>query len=152
MAYEIKDGKVVAKATDGQTRRFSKRAIDAIIGECKRRGVTNKYIIAGILATVSKESGFVPQNENLNYSESGLRDTFGSYFGPGKKDARDYAKQPEKIGNYIYGGEYDKKTGVYKLGRGGNTVQGDGFKYRGRGFNQITFKSGYQDWLTTQNY
>jgi predicted chitinase len=144
MAYEIKDGKVVAKATDGQTRRFSKRAIDAIIGECKRRGVTNKYIIAGILATVSKESGFVPQNENLNYSESGLRDTFGSYFGPGKKDARDYAKQPEKIGNYIYGGEYDKKTGVYKLGRGGNTVQGDGFKYRGRGFNQITFKSGYE--------
>lgn len=142
MAYEIKNGQVVAKDTSGTTRRFSKNAIDLIIGECKRRGVTNQYIIAGILATVSKESGFVPQNENLNYSAKGLVGTFPSYFKNNRANPDEYAKKPEKIANYIYGGDFE--SGSYKLGRGGNTQQGDGFRYRGRGFNQITFKSGYQ--------
>ena len=142
MAYEIKSGNLVAKDTSGKTRKFSKTAIDAIIGECKRRGVTNKYIIAGILATVSKESGFVPQNENLNYDQAGLRSNFGDYFQSGRANPADYANQPEKIGNYIYGGVWE--NGKYKLGRYGNTEPGDGFKYRGRGFNQITFKSGYK--------
>jgi predicted chitinase/LAS superfamily LD-carboxypeptidase LdcB len=143
MAYEIKNGQLVAKDTAGDTRRFSKNAIDIIIGECKRRGVTNKYIIAGILATVSKESGFVPQNEGLNYSEEGLLKNFGKYFKNGRANTRDYAKKPEKIANYIYGGEFGS-DGKYRLGRGGNNNPGDGWKYRGRGFNQITFKSGYE--------
>jgi len=139
MSYEIKNGNIVAKGTDGNKRNFNKQAVDSIIGECKRRGVTNKYIIAAILATISKESGFIPQNENLNYSASGLKKTFPSYFGgkntkPGT-NANDYAKKPEKIANYIYGSP-----------RGGNQNPGDGWKYRGRGFNQITFKSNYKSY------
>jgi putative chitinase len=136
MSYEIKNGNIVAKSTDGNIRNFNKQSVDAIISECKRRGVTNKYIIAGILATISKESAFIPQSENLNYSADGLRKTFPSYFG-GKNtksgtNANDYAKKPEKIANYIYGS------------RGGNENPGDGWKFRGRGFNQITFKSNYK--------
>lgn len=142
MSYQIKNGEIVAKDTSGKTRKFSKTAIDLIIGECKRRGVTNKYIIAGILATVSKESGFVPQNENLNYGQAGLRNNFGDYFKSGRANPADYAGKPEKTANYIYGGVWGKNG--YKLGRYGNTEPGDGFKYRGRGFNQITFKSGYE--------
>jgi putative chitinase len=137
MPYEIKNGNIVAKGTNGSKKSFNKQAVDAIIGECKRRGVTNKYIIAGILATVSKESGFVPQNENLNYSAEGLKKIFPSYFGgkntkPGTS-AGDYAKKPEKIANYVYGPP-----------RGGHKNPGDGWKYRGRGFNQITFKGSYE--------
>jgi len=136
MSYEIKNGNIVAKGTDGNIRNFNKQSVDAIISECKRKGVTNKYIIAGILATISKESAFIPQSENLNYSADGLRKTFPSYFG-GKNtksgiNANDYAKKPEKIANYIYGS------------RGGNENPGDGWKFRGRGFNQITFKSNYK--------
>ena len=153
MPYEIKNGKIVAKDTKGQNRSFPKDAIDAIIGECKRRGVTNKYIIAGILATISKESAFVPKNEDLSYSLANINKNFGIYFGgiAKKKERReeiekqkaflnisnpkpsDYAHKAEKLANYVYGPP-----------RGGHKNPGDGWKFRGRGFNQITFKSSYE--------
>ena len=142
MSYQIKNGEIVAKDTEGHTRKFPKANVDVVISECRRLGINNKYLIAGILAVISKESGFVPKNENLNYSESGLKNTFGSYFNPSRAKAAEYAKKPEKIANYVYGGTWNGNK--YSLGRYGNTVQGDGFKYRGRGFNQITFKSGYE--------
>ncbi len=142
MSYQIKNGEIVAKDTEGHTRKFPKANVDVVISECRRLGISNKYLIAGILAVISKESGFVPKNENLNYSEKGLKGTFGSYFNPSRANAAEYAKKPEKIANYVYGGTWNGNK--YSLGRYGNTVQGDGFKYRGRGFNQITFKSGYE--------
>ena len=60
MAYQIQGDNIVAKDTSGTTRKFIKNNVDIVISECKRRGITNKYLIAGILATISKESGFVP--------------------------------------------------------------------------------------------
>ncbi len=136
MPYKIENGNIVSKDTAGSTRKFIKQNVDIIIGECKKRGITNKYLIAGILGTISKESGFVPQNENLNYSESGLLKIFPSKFGAGKASAQEYAKKPEKIANYVYGGKY------------GNSAPGDGYKFRGRGFNQITFKDLYKKYGT----
>lgn len=52
----------------------------------------------------------------------------------GKRDARDYVCAPEKLGNFIYGG------------RGGNGPEssGEGYKYRGRGLIEITFKNEYR--------
>ena len=79
MSYQIKNGEIVAKDTEGHTRKFPKANVDVVISECRRLGINNKYLIAGILAVISKESGFVPKNENLNYSEKGLKGTFGSY-------------------------------------------------------------------------
>jgi len=131
MSYQIIGGNIVSKDTSGINRQFIKLNVDTLIAECKRQGITNKYLIAGILATVSKESGFIPQNENLNYSADSLKKTFPSSFGPGKENPNSYAKKPEKIANFVYGG------------KNGNTNPGDGFKYRGRGLNQITFKSSY---------
>lgn len=142
MSYQIVDGNIVAKSLDGQTKKFNKENVDILISECKSQGITNKYLIAGILATVAKESGFKPQNENLNYSEEALKKTFGSYFGPGKANPSEFAKKPEKIANYIYGNTI--KNGEIIPGRFGNTEPGDGWKFRGRGFNQITFKGNYK--------
>jgi predicted chitinase len=145
MAYQIVNGNIVAKATDGQTKKFSKQNVDIIIAECKSQGITNKYLIAGILATISKESAFKPQSENLNYSADGLKKIFPRYFLGGLANASEYAKKPEKIANYIYGNTI--KNGKIVPGRVGNTLPGDGWKYRGRGFNQITFKGIYQDYV-----
>ena len=142
MPYEIKNGNIVAKDTQGNKRSFIKANVDAIIAECKSGGITNIYTIAGVLATVSKESGFVPKDENMNYSAGRLVEIFPSYFKNGRASASDYAGQPEKIGNYIYG--YTWENGTKKIGRGGNNSPGDGYKFRGRGFNQITFKSAYE--------
>ena len=146
MPYRIENGNIVAKDTSNKTRYFPKDNVDAVIAEMKRRGYSNKYVIAGLLATISKESGFKPVPENMKYSEANLRQKlpFGNYFqsGVNRADPKEYGGKDEKIANYVYGGTWD--TGTYQLGRGGNKVQGDGFKYRGRGYNQITFKSGFE--------
>ncbi len=104
-----------------------KKNIDIIINEAKKSGITNPYAIAGMLAIVSKESAFIPKSENLNYSASGLQKTFGL----SAERAKQLANKPEAIGNAVYGS---------KGGNGSN----EGYKYRGRGFNQLTFKDAYK--------
>ncbi len=85
-------------------------------------------ILHEFIAQVAHESGsFRLKCENLNYSAAGLLKTFGSkYFNT--VSATKFARQPEKIANYVYGG------------RMGNNQPGDGWKYRGSGFIQITGK------------
>lgn len=136
MSYKIVGTKVVGKKKDGSEASFLKENIDILINQCKSGGLSNKYLIAAILATVAKESAFAPKNENLNYSAEGLKKTFPSYFKPSKANPSDYANKPEKIANYVYSGRY------------GNNNQTDGYKYRGRGFNQITFKDLYKKYAT----
>lgn len=69
--------------------------------------------------------------ENLNYSAAGLMRTWASRFKT-LAFAQQFARQPEKIAIYVYGGRY------------GNTEPGDGWKYRGRGAIQTTFKANYE--------
>lgn len=86
------------------------------------------------LAQVGHESaGFTAVRENLNYSQAGLRKVFGKYF-PTDALAAQYARQPEKIANRVYANR----------GGNGNEASGDGWKYRGRGAIQCTFKSTYE--------
>lgn len=88
--------------------------------------------MAGFLAQAAHESGqFRQVRENLNYSAEGLLRTFGKYFTP--ELAAQYARKPEKIGSRVY---------ANRMGNGPE-ITGEGFKYRGRGFFQITGKENY---------
>lgn len=101
--------------------------ISYLVDSMNRFGITNQHLQAGILATISKESNFIPQSENLNYSYSNIKRVF-PYISD--SEAQTLANKPEALGNRVYGGKY------------GN-ASNEGYKYRGRGFNQITFKANY---------
>ena len=95
---------------------------------------------AHLLGQAAHESGnFKLTQENLNYSESALNAVFGRYFGEGKENAADYARNPEKIANYVYMDENRSKGGAL-----GNVEDGDGWRFRGRGFLQCTGRSNYR--------
>ena len=85
------------------------------------------------LAQCSHESGgFKAVSENLNYSADGLKKIFGKYF-PGDLANQD-ARNPEKIASRAYGG---------RMGNGDESTK-EGYKFRGRGYIQLTGKSNYQ--------
>ena len=98
----------------------------------KKFNITNNLRLAHFLSQCAHESGnFKSINENLNYSADGLRKIFGKYF-PGNL-AESYAKQPEKIASRVYGG---------RMGNGDESTK-EGYKFRGRGYIQLTGKSNY---------
>ena len=95
--------------------------------------ITNNLRLAHFLAQCSHESGgFKITSENLNYSVDGLKRVFGKYF-PGNL-AESYAKQPEKIASKVYGG---------RMGNGDEASK-EGYKFRGRGYIQLTGKDNYK--------
>jgi putative chitinase len=90
--------------------------------------------LAHFLAQAGHESGgFKAVNENLNYGAKGLLGIFKKYF-PTPEKAALYERKPEKIANLVYGG------------RMGNGVEatGEGYKFRGRGYIQLTGKDNYK--------
>ena len=94
--------------------------------------ITTSLRLAHFLSQCAHESGnFKYVRENLNYSVDGLKKTFGKYF-PGNLN-ESYARNPEKIANRVYGN---------RMGNG-NEASGDGYKYCGRGFIQLTGKENY---------
>jgi len=89
--------------------------------------------LAHFLAQCGHESGgFRVVNENLNYSAKGLMGIFKKYF-PTLQLAEAYQRKPEKIANKVY---------ASRMGNGAE-ASGDGFKFRGRGFIQLTGKDNY---------
>jgi putative chitinase len=89
--------------------------------------------LAHFLAQSGHESGgFKALKENLNYGAKGLRGIFGKYF-PTDAKALEYERKPEKIANLVYGN---------RMGNGPE-ASGDGYKFCGRGFIQLTGKENY---------
>ena len=89
--------------------------------------------LAHFLAQCGHESGgFRLTKENLNYSAKGLNGTFKKYF-PTEAAAKPYERQPAKIANKVYGG---------RMGNGPES-SGEGSKFCGRGYIQLTGKDNY---------
>ena len=96
-------------------------------------GIDGPLRLSHFLSQCAHESGnFKFLRENLNYSADGLRKIFPKYF-PTLEAANKYARQPEKIANKVYGS---------RMGNG-DEASGDGFKFRGRGYIQLTGKDNY---------
>lgn len=107
--------------------------ISVIVASMKRKKITNKFTHAAILAIVSKESAFIPRNEGsyAKTSSSRIKSIFSSMRKYSDSEVDRIKKIPKQFFDIVYGGKY------------GNDSD-EGFKYRGRGFNQLTFKSAYQ--------
>jgi putative chitinase len=109
---------------------------DAVIAQipdaAKKFNISNPLRLAHFLAQCGHESaGFKAIQENLNYSADGLKKIFPKYF-PGNL-AEGYARNPEKIASKVYGG---------RMGNGDETTK-EGYKFRGRGYIQLTGKDNY---------
>jgi putative chitinase len=94
-------------------------------------GVTTPLRIAHFMAQIEHESNLQPIEENLNYSWERLLKVFPKYFN--EKNVRGYNRFPKAIANVVY---------ANRMGNG-DYNSGDGYKYRGRGFIQLTGKSNY---------
>lgn len=89
--------------------------------------------LAHFLAQCGHESaGFKAVSENLNYNVDGLMKIFPRYF-PNRTLAEQYARQPEKIAAKVYGA---------RMGNGDENTK-EGWKFRGRGYIQLTGKDNY---------
>lgn len=112
---------------------------DGIIGKMTANkmmevfNIKNKIHLAHFLGQTHHETGgFKVREENLNYSESRLLQIFPKYFD--RSTAKLYANNPKRIASRVYANRY---------GNGDETTK-DGWKYRGRGSIQTTFKANYE--------
>ena len=104
--------------------------------------ITTPLRLSHFLAQCGHESGgFKALVENLNYGSKGLLGTFPKYFN--LTTATQYERKPEMIASKVYGG---------RMGNGPESTK-DGWKFRGRGYIQLTGKDNYTafDKFVTEN-
>lgn len=108
---------------------------EAILDELSKHAeIHTDERIAHFLGQCDHESGgFKRTTENMNYSASRLKQVFRKYF-PGDL-ASEYANNPAKIGSRVY---------ADRMGNG-NEASGEGYKFRGRGYIQLTGKNNYRE-------
>ena len=128
---------VVANSTGLKLEKLKGHIPDAVIAmipdTAKKFEINTPLRLAHFLAQCGHESGgFRLTKENLNYSAKGLMGIFKKYF-PTEAKANEYARKPEKIANLVYGG---------RMGNGPES-SGDGAKFCGRGFIQLTGRDNY---------
>lgn len=98
----------------------------------KKFKIDTPLVLSHFLAQCAHESmEFKVVEENLNYSKAGLLKIFKKYFT--EETATEYARKPEKIASRVY---------ANRMGNGTEETK-EGWKYRGRGFIQLTGKNNY---------
>ena len=135
MSFELKEEHLAAMIpTNNKVAMWHKAMLEIF----PKYDITTPARIAGFVAQCAHESNnFNSLEENLNYSEASLLKVFGRYFGPApKRNAKEYAKNPEKIANYVYQDEF-------RSSKMGNVKPGDGWLFRGRGLKQLTGRENY---------
>lgn len=93
---------------------------------------TTKRTAAWLAQLAHESAGFNVTVENLNYKAEALLILFEKYF-PDYPTAKRYERRPPMIGSRVY---------ANRMGNG-NEASGEGYKFRGRGFIQITGKDNY---------
>jgi len=133
----VQQAVAVANSTGLKLEKLKGHIPDAVIAMipavAQKFQIDSALRLAHFLAQCGHESGgFRLTKENLNYSAKGLNGIFKKYF-PTEAAAAAYARQPEKIANKVYGG---------RMGNGPE-ASGDGAKFCGRGYIQLTGKDNY---------
>ena len=121
---------IFPKASDADIDGFVKFGEEAL----KKSGILDMTTrLQYFLAQLAHESeGLTHREENLNYSAERLPEVWKSRF-PTVESAKPYARNPEKLANFVYGG------------RMGNVNPGDGYRFRGRGYIQLTGRETYRE-------
>ncbi len=135
-AAVIKEDVVIPKGGPINLEKLKGHVPDAVITQIptvmEKFQINTPLRLAHFLAQCGHESGgFKATQENLNYSADGLKKIFPKYF-PGNI-SESYARNPEKIASKVYGG---------RMGNGGEETK-EGYKFRGRGYIQLTGKENY---------
>jgi putative chitinase len=136
VATVVKEDVVIPSGGPLKLEKLKGHIPDAVIAQIPETAVkfniTNNLRLAHFLSQCGHESGgFKAVSENLNYSADGLKKIFGKYF-PGNLN-ESYARQPEKIAARVY---------ASRMGNGDEASK-EGFKFRGRGYIQLTGKANY---------
>ena len=117
---------------------------NVLIGYMNEYGITNPYMQRAMMGIIMSEGGVDGVPEDMYYSKERLPEVWGKFSKTGKKVAKGqgkynynslatkYEKSPEELGNFIYGN---------RLGNNNN----NGYKYRGRGLNQLTGYYSYKE-------
>lgn len=112
---------------------FPKENIEAINAAMDRHNITNEYARKAILGVISKESPALEDERSYaNTSPQRIQAIWPSRFADKSAEEINRIKKQDSFWDLIYGGRY------------GNDKPRDGAKYRGRGFNQLTFKNNYR--------
>lgn len=119
--------------------------IAILITACDKYGLSTNEQRASLLAIVGGECGWVPKDESCQYSSpERLNNIFKTTFQGDLTLAKSYCNwiggnkgQPSDFFNFVY----DPANNGRQLG---NNQPGDGGKYYGRGFIQLTGRSNYE--------
>jgi putative chitinase len=100
-----------------------------------RFSITEPREQAAFLAQIAEESGELTHlEENLHYSPQRLMQVWPRLF-PTLEHAEFYSANPEHLASLVYADRYGN----------GSEESEDGWKFRGRGLIQITFRDNYRD-------